>query len=261
MAGPPKARALRPARSSGKRVSIVALGGQRDLPDLAGHTKAVVALLILTSLVVLSACEEAPGEEGQGGEDRVSLPDAVDRRLVAIQINATGSASGDVITLRVQRMAHKDLFVTVPRGMILANANANEQDLVVRRLKGEDTGSGGYYAADVIGLEDEDEHTFILEAYCLEADKDNPSQGSSLAVGQIAGSDVMAVLDAFDENDESDSNIRAFQAAIWVVTDDVTLRELEEIDYGLSSDDLELVRHILETAGFDAQIFRMFRYR
>jgi hypothetical protein len=160
--------------------------------------------------------------------------------------------------LRVARTSPSDLTLIVPLGTLLLNGDAEQQDMVVRQLLGESRGGSSYRPLTLIELRDDDEHVFILEAYCLEAHLDNPARGSGFTPAGLAREDVIAVLEAVDRVPDADEEITVIQAAVWAITDDISRDELEEIGYGLDDDEADLAAEILIEAGFDATAFRLF---
>jgi hypothetical protein len=130
--------------------------------------------------------------------------------------------------------------------------------MVVRRLLGVSTGGSRYQPATLIELRDDDEHAFMLEAYCLEAHRDNPSGGTGLTPAGFAHPDVVAVLQAVDRVPDAAGDIGVIQAAVWAVTDNISAGELEDIGYGLTDREAQLVADVLSAAGFDPTGFRLF---
>jgi hypothetical protein len=149
------------------------------------------------------------------------------------------------------------LEITVPVGLMLENAAGGEQDLVVAGLEGLMTGSSTYQPADEILLEDDSLRTYLLEAYCAEADDDNPSDGGSLSLGAVAGADLVAVLRAVEEEGVA-GNTTLVQAVVWVITDDVSAADLDAVGYGLDEGELAEARAVIAAAGLDPGAYRLF---
>jgi hypothetical protein len=160
--------------------------------------------------------------------------------------------------LRIARTSSDDLTISVPTGLLLLNEDDEEQDMVVRRLLGISLGGSRYQESTVIDLHDDDEHVFMLEAYCLEAHRDNPTRGTGLTPAGFAHPDVVAVLQAVDQVRDAGDEIGVIQAAVWVITDNVSSEELDDIGYGLSDHEAGLVADVLRSAGFDPAGFRLF---
>jgi hypothetical protein len=224
------------------------------------RTRAVVVplLSILAALVLLAGAGPAAAQPRPPAADAVSLPDAIDQGLVRAEFSGTGSASGASLLLRVARTSPDDLAITVPLGLLVLNADDAEQDMVVRQLLGASAGGSSYRPAAAIELRDDDEHVFILEAYCLEAHLDNPSRGVAFSANGFVHPDVIAVLEAVDRVPDADEEIEVIQAAVWAITDDISAGELDDIDYSLNERETQLVADILRAAGFDPARFRLF---
>jgi len=217
------------------------------------------ALVVIVSLALGAAVAPAAAQSPPDRVvDTVSLPDAIDQGLVRAEFTGNGSASGASILLRLARTAPTELTLAVPAGLLLLNADAEEQDMVVRRLLGESTSGSRYRETTLIELRDDDEHVFVLEAYCLEARLDNPSRGAGFTPAGLAHPDVIAVLEAVDRVRGADEEVTVIQATVWAITDNISRDELDEIGYGLNDREARLAAEILGAAGFDAAAFRLF---
>jgi hypothetical protein len=53
-------------------------------------------------------------------------------------------------------------------------------------------------------------------------------------------------------------NIVLVQAVVWVVTDDVSVDDLESVGYGLEAGELEEARAVIAAAGLDPEAYRLF---
>jgi hypothetical protein len=171
---------------------------------------------------------------------------------------STGAASGSAALLKVRRMVPEDLTITVETGLTLVSSEPQRQDVGVLRLLGATAGGRRYTPATTIVLQDDDEHTYLIEAYCLNAHKDNPRSGMAFTMGGPARGDVVAVLESAARNPDAEDEYLGIQAAVWALTDNVTRQEMDDIGYGLSESDLELARRIVEDAGIHPGQFRLF---
>ena len=222
------------------------------------RTRIIRAALVAVLTVALGVAAGPVAARQASAADAVSLPDAIDGGLVRAEFTATGSASGASVLLRLARTSPEHLTVAVPTGLLLLNTDAEEQDMVVRRLLGESTGGTRYQPATLIELPDDGERIFILEAYCLEAHLDNPSRGVGLTPAGLAHGDIIAVLEAVDRVREAADDIGVIQAAVWVMTDNISGDELDEIGYGLDDREAQVVAAVLREAGFEPAAFRLF---
>lgn len=189
----------------------------------------------------------------------ISLAEAIDQKLVEAIFISNGAASGSSVVLSIRRTEALDLSITVRPGMLLLNEFEEEQDMVVLRLLGETTGGTRYLARTTIELRDDASHEYLLDAYCIEAHLDNPSEDAIFTPDGYVAQSLVEVVEAAGRVRAAEGNFLAIQAAIWALTDDITAAELDEIGYRLSSADLAVARAILAEAGFDPASFRLFR--
>lgn len=181
----------------------------------------------------------------------LSLREALDQGVVEAQIQGTGFASGASTTLVVRRLVPRNLRITVDPGTVLLNSVSSEQNMVVRRLLGLQTRGQQYEPAEAIVLVTDESQTYVLEAYCLDLQKDNPSAGASFSLGGPPSPAVSAVLAAIDTAPGASEDFAAIQAAIWATGDVTTWNELAAIGY---APEREVVRSILRTAGLDPNL-------
>jgi hypothetical protein len=189
----------------------------------------------------------------------LTLLEALQAGLVEAEFRSTGGASGDIIELAIRLVEASDdiLSLTVPSGMMLANPSGGEQDLVIRGLEGLMTGENTYEPTTEIELPDLDWREYLVEAYCAEAHDDNPTEGGVLSADGLADEELIQILEAIEPAGAGD-DIMVIQAVIWAVTDDVRMRDLEAIGYGLDETELALARTVIEQAGLDPGAFRLF---
>jgi PKD repeat protein len=105
-------------------------------------------------------------------------------------------------------------------------------------VKAEMTGSGASSGEPVtkIVLDSSEPLTFILEAYCLDFHK----------------------LDASDNLSLDITSVGAIQTAIWVVTEDISKKELVD-RFPVEQKDIDNAKVVLEEAGIDTTSKRLFR--
>lgn len=146
-------------------------------------------------------------------EPLISLAAAVAIGLVTVSIHGQGGSSGDVIHLRVRRTMNRTLRLRLEPGTVFRSASPAVQNMLVAALKGELTNSEGeYLPAATIELKDDKERSYLVEAYCLDFERENPGPGDSFTFEAIAA-DALAVLNAIPERDRT---IPIVQAALWL---------------------------------------------
>jgi hypothetical protein len=217
--------------------------------------KAAILPLALFVMVLVAVGADQPAS---AQVQTHSLADAIDQGLVEVQFTATGSASGSAALLQLRRTNAVSLTLSVPAGMVLLNENEDEQDLVVRRLRGLSEGGRRFQPLNAIVLTDDNVHAYVLEAYCLEARAENPSEGASLTFGGFVPGDLQRVLTAVDAVPDAVDYAVVIQAAVWALTDDLSAEELDEIGYSMDEADLDLARAIIKAAGLRPEAFQLF---
>jgi hypothetical protein len=107
-------------------------------------------------------------------------------------------------------------------------------------------------------LDSSEPQTFILEAYCLDFHKENPRSSTKLSVGTFADPPIIRILDALDNLSSDITAVGAIQTAIWIVTEDVSKKELVD-RFPVGQKDIDNAKVILEEAGIDTTSKRIFR--
>jgi len=221
-------------------------------------TRVRLVLTVILALVVAGARGGGHVPAVRAQPAPIALTEAMEQGFVRAEFLGTGAASGAAIRLEVTRTGARDLSITVPVGMLLRNSEPQEQDMTVRRLLGEAISTTRYQPATAIELRDDQTRTYVLEAYCLEADLDNPSRNRPFTYDGFAQPDVIAVLEAAERVPDAADEWLIVQAAAWAVTDDVTREKLAAIGYELTDDELAMVAGLLRDAGLEPARFRLF---
>jgi len=189
----------------------------------------------------------------------VTLADALDQQLADIQILGMGGASGASIQVIARATGSQSVSIGIAPGTVLRSSVPGEQDMVVRQLLGLRQGDQRYVPADVIFLHAAAAKpvTYIVDAYCLNFHKGNPSATTSFSVDADtpASPDVAAVLAAAGRVPGAAQDIAAIQAAVWTVTDRPSLQELAGRGYSPNRD---MVAALLQSAGLDGACAQLF---
>jgi hypothetical protein len=210
-------------------------------------------------------------------EDTYSLKDALDNNFVKALICATGASSGYVLIMAIKSQIGSALKITVPSGTMLENNDANAQSMVVHSVVGEYDSEVGdeiaekcaeaakeeeknsnnspdlsqhWLEADSITLDPHESGMYLLSAYCLEFDKDNPGTSDRLAaVGAASGelaqlySFLSGKLDAYD--------VDTIQLATWAVSGNESADHIAG-KYPYSADAKKNACQLLSDAGINA---------
>jgi|GEM_PF-1879136 len=185
-----------------------------------------------------------------------TLDEAIDSDLVKAEITGKGASSGDSINLKLTRKTSEPIEITVPKGTVL-HASGGAQNMVVLKLSGIPEGSQWIIPLSKIVLDSSEPQTFILEAYCLDFHKDNPSSSTKFSVGTATDHQILRILNAVDDLSSDTASLAAIQIAIWVVTEDVSKSELYN-RFSAEQSDINNAKIILEEAGIDTSSKQLF---
>jgi hypothetical protein len=173
------------------------------------------------------------------GED---LADAAAAGRIEIQITGLGASTGDSIVVTVRRLVKETLRLTLAPGTVLKSGNQQTQDMVTAKLEGERIpgDESRYWVMSEIVLSDDRTRSFIIEAYCLDFDKDNPSSSSSyrlLSVDPRAKKIILAGM-------ERKLSPEVIQAAIWMDRGGLTESALKQ-RFPVDDNDIKAARSLL----------------
>jgi len=122
--------------------------------------------------------------------------------------------------------------------------------MVIQRLKGRDPSVLGYYPATEITLNTDEWQKYLFEAYCLNLSKSNVYSSTSFHIGEPASAEVIAMLTAARSMVPEVATISAIQTALWCLTDNPTLDELNK-RFTVNQQTLAGAWSILDKAGLN----------
>lgn len=216
--------------------------------------KTIIGLIVTVAIataVAFSGCND-----NNGGKE-YTLGEAVDMNIVNAEITGNGASSGDSINLELTRLTNYTAEISIPMGTVLLASGA-AQNMVVYKVRGIPEGTMQITPILKIVLESSEPQTFILGAYCLEFHKKNPSRSTKFSVGTLTDPKIMGILDALDGLSSDTTSVGAIQTAIWVVTDDISKKELVD-RFPVEPNDIDDAKIILEEAGIDTTSKKLFR--
>ncbi len=213
----------------------------------------LIATVAIATAVAFSGCINDNGEKPV----EYTLSEAVDINFVKAEITGNGASSGDSINLELTLLTNYTTEISVPRGTVLLASGA-AQNMVVYKVRGIPEDTMWITPILKIILDSSEPQTFILDAYCLEFHKRNPSRSTKFSVGTLTDPKIMRILDALDELSSDTTSVGAIQTAIWVVTDDISKKELVD-RFPVEPNDIDNAKIILEEAGIDATSKKLFR--
>ena len=126
----------------------------------------------------------------------MQLGEAHRRGLVSVEIAGTGGSSGDVISVVVQRKVRSVLRLTLESGTVLISTSPKVQSMVVAAVKGLRIDDTRYRPTKFIQLSDDARHTYLVEAYCLDFLKENPSATDLFTLSDVDPSALRVIKTA-----------------------------------------------------------------
>jgi hypothetical protein len=132
------------------------------------------------------------------------------------------------------------LRVGVPSGLVLKSLSTAVQNMVVSRVLGERRSEATYRPEDVIELNDDAEHSYAIDAYCLDFDKDNPSADDRFVIGDVDARS-MALFKALAPQAEA---IGVVQAAVWLAAG-ISEERIKE-RFSVTDDEMRAARAVVQ---------------
>ena len=154
-----------------------------------------------------------------------SLQSGIQSGAVTADFTGTGGSSGDSVKVRVAKGPkatpgphHYD----VPPGSQLASSDAAAQSMTILGVAGLATGENTYRPTSVITVPSVGSAVYLLQAFCSEFHKENPSPYTHFTLGEP--DPVMACIARHGRN----LSVPAYQAAVWMYTDNASFSEVNQ---------------------------------
>jgi len=199
-------------------------------------------------------------------QSTISMREAIDRGMVSVTIISTGGASGIIAQLTLTSTHDAPITVNVAdsglEGMVLVNPNEEEQDEVISDILGVMVKDNTYTPIPEAVLNPGDSATFLVNGYCINLDKANPSQGTEFTlsdtssktdVGQISGLIDQLEDTTFPEGYTDHQRIVVSQIALWAAqpeNEGLTRADYEERGYAVEDDYVPIIEDIIGTELF-----------
>lgn len=184
--------------------------------------------------------KKAPTTYVAHAENAVPLQKAVMEGQAQLTITGLGGSAGDTIRITVQRKVPETLKLTLAPGTVLRSISGKAQDMVVAAIKGERVDATTYRPATEIVLTDDDNHQYIVEAYCLDFRKANPTSKDRFALFPCDTRSANLIL----MGKEAKLPIGVIQSALWIDREGVSSSELKR-RFPVGDDDIKAARMLL----------------
>lgn len=175
-------------------------------------------------------------------DGKISLQKALSNDWITVSFAGKGSSSGDAILMEIGRKTNKPLKVYVIPGTILKSNEPNAQDMILSQVKGEMTGDRTYSPSDFIDLSSEEPIKYLLEAYCLNFDKDNPSTTTNFRIGNV-DEKLQKIL---YKGKVWGMPLQVIQAAIWISFENVSTYQLKQ-RFEINDAEIQKAKELLQS--------------
>jgi len=147
------------------------------------------------------------------------LQDAIASNTVTAEFGGNGGSSGDAVMAQLAKGAKAGpdrLEVLLPAGSVLLSDDPSVQNMMIVGVRGILHDGRRYRPETRIVLTDRDAVVYLLAAFCMEFEKENPSQDTRFRLERTDPAlERIAQLGA-------SLTVPAMQAAVWMHTDGVT---------------------------------------
>ena len=174
-------------------------------------------------------------------EEKISLQDAIAKKLVSVKFHGTGAAFGDAITVEVKNKTKFPLTIEVIPGTKLISDDTSKQNMVMGKVKGELVDETNYLINDFIEIQPKSKGKYILEAFCIESLKPEPTPSTSLNIAEIDSS----ILFMIQQGNDLDFSPTVIQSAIWIYLENKTDDQLKK-SIEVNEDELQKANELIE---------------
>ena len=177
------------------------------------------------------------------GQDAIPLDQAARDGKVEVEISGIGGSTGDTILITVRRRVPEVLRLMLTPGTVFKSVTRTVQNMAGASIKGERLGERSYRPTTKIVLADDDKHSFVVEAYCLDFHKGNPGPSDRFSIAP-PDRQTLKILQA---GKAKDATIQVIQAAVWIDRDGATAAQLKQ-RFPVDDGDIEAARDLLQDA-------------
>jgi len=130
-----------------------------------------------------AACSSSePSVRWALGQTAIPLDKALKDGKVEAEITGISGSTGDAILIVARRKVPEVLRVMLTPGTVFKSVSGTVQNMLGAFIKGERVGEKSYRPATEIVLTDNERHSYVVEAYCLDFHKGNPGASDSFSI-------------------------------------------------------------------------------
>ena len=154
-----------------------------------------------------------------------TLQDAIASYKVTAEFSGNGASSGDSVLVELSKglkAGPEPLEAILPAGSVLVGDDASVQNMMVVSVRGILRGGNKYQPETQIVLTGSDSVDYVLTAYCMQFEKENPSDATRFSLKPPD-----PALARIAEKGAS-LTVPAMQAAVWMQTDKITYYQMNQ---------------------------------
>jgi len=177
-------------------------------------------------------------------EGKFSLQYAISKGMISTQFAGRGASSGDAIIVEVQNKTSRPVAVYVIPGTVLKSRDSSAQNMILQTVKGKIVGERGYLPKDFIELQPGSSSEYLIEAYCLNFDKDNPSSETSFELGEVE----IEIQNILYQGKVWGMPPSVIQAAVWIFHENIEDYKLKE-KFEINDAEIKKAKELVTLAG------------
>lgn len=141
----------------------------------------------------------------------IPLDQAVREGKIWVHVSSLGGSTGNAIDVNIKRMVNQQIQISVNPGTVFVAAGADVQRMVAASVQGVFV-NGAWQTTHVIELNDNLQHDYLLESYCIDYEKPAPRFGDVFTLN-VCNEQVKKVLDVAVTQRATPVDV---QVAIWM---------------------------------------------
>ena len=154
-----------------------------------------------------------------------TLQEAIASGTVTAEFIGIGGSSGDSVRMQLSKgtnAGNGPVELSLPPGSVLLSNDPNAQSMMVVGVRGIDLGGNRYQPESQILLNGNEAVVYLLAAYCIQFEKQNPSAATRFTLKPP--NPVLACM----AEKKPQLPIPAMQAAVWMQTDRITYAHMNK---------------------------------
>lgn len=172
----------------------------------------------------------------------IPLHEAVRDGSVKLSVTGLGGSTGDVIQVVAQRQSKEVLRISLSPGTVFRSLSGTVQNMAGATIKGERVTDKTYRPSAEIILADDSEHTFVVEAYCMDFHKANPGTKDRFDVTPPDDRTVQVLA----AGRKLSASVKVIQSALWIDRDGAPPEQLKQ-RFSVNDQDLVAAHALLQS--------------